>query len=205
MTLKAIPRTAVDRSLKLARVPADTLLGIAGLRADVGAAKLGVDRVDATLRATAATVLGDRDLQQDADRRREAADERERAARLRSEAQSRSETARDRAEAREEQAADRREQAAEQAGKKRQSAEKRSQAVKGQATKAAKQRKSAAEKKAAQEKQAVQEQAKRGRLDQLETKEEALGEKEAALTARDEAERLGDAAAAAKAERKSGS
>src|SRR3954454_7087782 len=94
MNLRAIPRTAVDRYLKAARWPLDT--GLALLGRD-GATTSAIDRIDAACRAAAATALGDQELREDARRRREGADERDRAARLHSEAELREQRGREEA------------------------------------------------------------------------------------------------------------
>ena len=88
MNLRAIPRTAVDRYLKVARWPVDTTLALLGRN---GAATSAIDRIDATFREAAALALGDQELREDARRRREAAAERDRSARLRDEADLREE------------------------------------------------------------------------------------------------------------------
>src|SRR4051794_11672356 len=174
MNLRAIPRTAVDRYLKVARWPVDTTLALLGRN---GAATSAIDRIDATFREAAALALGDQELREDARRRREAAAERDRSARLRDEADLRAERGR-------EEAAQRRQRGSHQA---RQTAQRRRESTRRQAAKA---------------KEAIQESADRARLDELETRSEALEERENALTARDEARRLGNAAARAKAQRK---
>ena len=78
----SIPGKAVDGALRLARFPADRLLKVApetGATATVG---LAIDRADAAVRGAAGSVLSDHGLREDAERRRAAADERERAMRL---------------------------------------------------------------------------------------------------------------------------
>src|SRR5436190_246196 len=67
MNLRAIPRFAVDRYLKAARWPVDTTVALLGRN---GATTSAIDRIDATFRAAAATALGDRELREDARRRR---------------------------------------------------------------------------------------------------------------------------------------
>lgn len=203
MMLKAIPRTALDRSIKLIRLPADAVLGLAGDTRTAGTVKLGLDRVEAAVRAGAGSVLRDETLQRDAERRRSAADERERASVLRAEAEARAEAAQSQADTREQQADKRRRRAAEAAKRKRAAAEKRRKATTSSAAKAARSRSSTAQKTAAEKKKEAEERSKRERLEQIDTQRDALHEKEAALTTTEEAERLGDAAAAAKAERKS--
>lgn len=175
MNLRAIPRFAVDRYLKAARWPVDTTVALLGRN---GATTSAIDRIDATFRAAAATAFGDRELREDARRRREAADERDRSARLRDEAELR-----------------------EQRG--REEAEQRRRGAQRRAGRTAQRRREATAKATARTQEAIHDRDKRARLDELDTRSEALGEREEALTARDEARRLGDAAARAKARRKS--
>ena len=63
-------------------------------------------------------------------------------------------------------------------------------------------RKQASRKAAAKSEEAIESRGRKARLETLETKAEALREQEQSLTAADEAKRLADAAAAAKAIRK---
>jgi fused signal recognition particle receptor len=205
MTLLTIPRAAVGGSLKLVRLPLDSALSLAGSNPSATTARLALDRLEAAVRGLAGAALGDDVLREDARRRGEAAAERERALRLRVEADRRSERADDRV-AEQQEAADRRRAAAAEAAQAKQAqARQRSDSRKKQAAQAAQRRKQTAEKSAARTQAAVDEQAKRDRLEALDTKTEALDEKEVALTAADEARRLRDAATRAKAERKNGS
>src|SRR3989442_1775457 len=84
MDVRWIPRTAVDGYVRLARRPLDAALGLVDRN---GAGTIAVDRVDATVRAIAGAALRDDRLREDATRRREAANERERALRLAAEAE----------------------------------------------------------------------------------------------------------------------
>ena len=84
MTLRTIPRTALDAYLKALKLPVTTVIRqVTKSNGTPSAAELAVDRVDATIRDVAGLTLGDEDLRKDAGRRRKAADERERAQRLR--------------------------------------------------------------------------------------------------------------------------
>src|SRR4051812_11334453 len=76
-------RNAVDGYLKLVRLPID-----AAVRFGLGNSET-VDRADAGIRALAGRIIGDQELIRDAERRRAAVDERERAALLRVEAEQR--------------------------------------------------------------------------------------------------------------------
>ena len=204
MTLRTISRMAVGGSLKLARLPIDGVLRVAGDSSAVAHAKLALDRTEAKIRALAGDVLGDEALQEDASRRCEAADERERAVQLRSEAELRSERADQRVAAEEQAAERRRAQAAETAKRKRQQAQERRESHKRTAADATRRRRNAAETSAAQSEKVIEERAKLGRLEHLDAKADALEEEEAALRTADEARRLRAAASRAKAERKEG-
>jgi hypothetical protein len=84
MTARDVRTIAVDSYLKLLRRPADLIVGLLpGKRSGAGAAaRIVVDRADATARAGLSATLGV-DLNVDAQRRQAAADERERAVNLR--------------------------------------------------------------------------------------------------------------------------
>ena len=89
MTIQTLPRTLVAGAIKVVRLPADLALAYTGDGAFATSAGVAVDRVDAAVRGAAGTVLRDDQLRRDADRRREAAGERARALRLRTEAEKR--------------------------------------------------------------------------------------------------------------------
>ena len=89
MSIRAIPRTAIGGSIKAMRLPLDIAVSLlpgngAGPRPTAG---LALDRIEAHVRDLAGVALGDEVLREDAARRRVAADERERALRLRRAAQ----------------------------------------------------------------------------------------------------------------------
>jgi hypothetical protein len=149
MTLRTISRMAVGGSLKVARLPIDGVLRVAGGSSAVALAKLALDRTEAKIRALAGNGLGDEALQGDAHRRSQAADERERAVQLRAEAALRSERADERIAAQERAAERRRAQAAETAKEKRRQAQKRRESSKRTAAEATRRRRSAAETSAA--------------------------------------------------------
>ena len=94
MALKNIPRTVVGGSIKVARVPVDAALKLAG-RGKEG--EVVVDRAEAAARDVAGTALGDEELRRDAAQRREAADTREEAIELREAAEEREAVAQQRA------------------------------------------------------------------------------------------------------------
>jgi hypothetical protein len=201
---RSIPSTVVGTGLTLARLPLDTVLRLGGDRAPAQAVKLAVDRADATVRSVAGIALGDVLLQEDGSRRRAAADERERAMRLHAEAEARTEQADEHVEEARSEARERRESAAESAERRRRQAKERRDALKSQAAKATNRRKQSAKADAARAEEQIEKEARRSKLEHLETKAEALEEREAALVAADEGRRLKRAASKAKVERKKG-
>lgn len=199
-----IPRIALEGYLKLVRIPLDRAVA---LLPDNGegrgpAASLALDRADATVRAVAGSVLGDDALRKDAERRRTAADERERALRLHAEAERKAQAADERL-SEQERSADRQRKQAEQQEqeRRRQAKERREQKARAASKTEAKRRDSSRKVKAATD-EAVEARAREARLDALETKSEALEEREEALTATDEARRLRETAERTKAARK---
>jgi colicin import membrane protein len=205
MIVQAIPRMFVEGALSAVRLPIDGALRVAGLMGAGESAELAVDRADAAVRAAAGATLRDEALATDARRRRAAADARREALELHAEAELRSERAERRAREREQEAETRRKEAAEEAERKREQAKKQREATKAKASRTAGKRKEQAEESAVRSKHATKEREKRETLDQLDTKSEALSLKEAALTAADEARRLGEEATNAKSSRKNGS
>jgi hypothetical protein len=201
---RAIPRAAIDSYLRLARLPLDTAIGLLPGN-DTGAAPnatLALDRADATARALFGLLLGDPLLREDAQKRRAAANERERAIRLRVEAQRKTEQADSRLEQRHDEAARRRRSADQRANAQRAAAERKRDEQTRRAGESARKRRDASRRTAARGEQAVDERAPRARLETLVAKSNALREKEKALTGRDEARRLREAASRTKAERK---
>jgi hypothetical protein len=203
--ISSIPRKAVDGALRLARFPADRLLKVApetGVTATVG---LAIDRADAAVRGAAGSVLSDHGLHEDAERRRAAADERERAMRLRTKAQVRVETADARNDEKQAESVARRKRADEKARQKGAQAAEQRERLKEQAAKTATKRKQAAEAKAEKAQEDAEKRGQAGRLEQLEKKSDALEVKEAASRAADEARRIEETAAATKEKRKASS
>jgi hypothetical protein len=190
--------TAVDATLRVAKLPLDLALGALGQES----AQVVLDRADATVRTVAGTALRDDELLADAGRRREAAEERGRALRLRAEAELREQRGEETAEQRREAAAARRRRATQKARTERKRAEERREGVTTEAARAEQRRRAANDRAAAEAEDTIEARNRKTKLEQLDTEAEALGEREAALTARDEADRLAGAAAAAKAERK---
>jgi len=206
MNLRTIPRLALDTYLKAVERPLDRAAGLVGGDGNGNGttpAKLAVDRADATVRGIAGAVLGDRELQEDAQRRAIAADKREEALRLRGQAEQVAQSADEELDERKQQAQQRRQQAAKRAQERKQQAEKERKERERKAAQATSKRKAANAKATAKVEETIEERAKRERLEALERKEDALSEREEALTAADEAQRLAKAAAQAKAARKS--
>jgi len=199
---KTIPGKAVDGALKIARVPVDKLLEVAPENKATTSIGLAVDRTDAAVRGAAGTVLRDGGLAQDADKRRSATSERERALKLRANAEKKVDTAEADAEKKRQEVEARKQKAAADAKKKREQAKKQADAKKAQAEKDEKQKKQAASKKAAEKKQKAAKNGKVEKLEELEKKSEALEVKEAAVTAQAEARRLEDSASKVKEKRK---
>ncbi len=206
MTIRAIPRTAIDSYLKLVRVPLDGAIGWlpgngTGARPT---AELALDRADAAVRAVIAAVLADPILREDAARRRAAAHERERALRLRTEAEHKTKHADTRLDERHEQASRQRQQAAQRANTKRQEAARAEDKEKRRAAEAQNARLDASRRTAQREAKVLNNRAPKERLATLNAKTDAMRAKEKELTARDEAKRLSEAASRAKTERKNG-
>ena len=202
MGLRDIPRTAVGGYIKLARLPLDTGLKLIGRGGNGNAAKLAADRVDATAREAAGTVLGDDQLKKDGRKRHRATEERQRAVKLRTQAQQKSAQADAELNERQQQAEDKRREAAQRAEQRKKTAAEAARKRQQRAAETERKRKQATEKAAAQVEEQISDVERRARLEQLETKSEALEEREEALTAADEAQRLEKAAATAKADRK---
>ena len=204
MSIRAIPRTAVGGSIKAARLPLDVAVALMpGNGSGPGAtAELALDRIEAQIRDFAGIALGDDVLREDAAMRRVAADERERAMRLRAAAARRAQEADEQLGDTLEQTDEQREEAEERARRQRAKAEADRKKRTQQAAQAERRRKSATAKATAKAEEAIDEQATDARLEQLEREAAVLAEKEAALTAADEAQRLQDAASAKKAARK---
>jgi hypothetical protein len=206
VNVTAIPRRAVDGYLKLVRVPLDgaiRLLPGNGSGAKP-AARIALDRVDARARTAFAKALRDPVLAEDGARRREAADQREQALRLRSQADVKAEQADTRFEERREQTARQREQANERAKRRRQQAARQEKQKKSRAAETAGKRSTASRTTARRRQEALGDKATRERLQTLNAESDALNEQQKELTARDEAARLSEAAGRAKAERKDG-
>ena len=204
MNVRETPRIAVDRYLRLVRMPLDAVIDyLPGNGGGVQpAARLMVDRADASVRMMFATILSDPALREDAEERQAAAQKRARAMKLRGEAERKTEQADTRLEERTKQTQRQRTQAKRQAEAQRtQAAEQRDQKA-TRAAEAEKKRLDASRKVEAHVDGAIDDRAPKERLKTLDAKTRALAEQERALTASDEARRLSEAAARAKSERK---
>jgi hypothetical protein len=203
MGLRDIPRAAVGGYIKAVRWPVDRTVKALRGSGDTSGAEIVVDRADAAARGTAATVLGDEKLKQEAQRRSTAATERDRARKLRGAASAQAEAAEEQHEQREAQLEEQRQRAAQRAEAKREAAVKEKAEQEKKAKQAEQRRKRAAEKAAAKREEELESQAKRERLAALEKEKQALDEKDEAVVASDEAQRLQQATATAKEARKS--
>ena len=202
--IRDIPRSAVDAGVKLTRLPLDIVVSMlpgngSGTKPAAG---IAVDRLEATLRDAAGIALFDNELREDAMRRRLAADERERELRLRAEAERRSAEADERFSARVEDAEDRRSAAEKRAEHERQAAEQRKQERAANAKRREQEGKAANRRARAKVDEMIEEKADEARLEQLKAEARALEQREAALTAQAEAQRLQDEATKKKAARK---
>jgi hypothetical protein len=206
MSLRTISRSAVGGYVKLLRLPLDAAVGARTRngRADHSDGTIRLDRLEATLRGIAGRTLRDEELVRDANRRRLAADERERAGRLRVEAQTRSEHADQQLSSKEQKADQRRRQAARHTADRKQRAEQRRQAETRRIADLQSRRRAANEQATARKEEAIEDRVKRTRLQQLEEEADALAKKQDALTAKNEAQRLRSAASETKAVRKRG-
>ena len=203
MEVRDVRRAAIDRWLRVARLPFDTVAHF--LPADPGprnAAMLAIDRADATVRAAVGGLLHDNDLRDDAFRRRAAADERERALELRGEAEERQRIADAELAQELEGAARLREDADREAQERRRRVDEERAEQQRRARETAVAQERAVEQARADRLAVADKKAKRERLEVLDEQADALDREVDALTATDEAQRLRDAASAAKAARK---
>ena len=76
--LQTIPKAAVEGAIKIARLPADALVGVAPETRITSAIGTAVDRADARVRSAAGNALRDTELQREAGLLRSAVDERRR-------------------------------------------------------------------------------------------------------------------------------
>lgn len=206
MNVRDIPTAAVDSYLKVVRLPLDGAIRLLpGNGNGPGrAAKVALDRADATVRSLIGALLSDQALRDDAARRRVAADERERAWRLHAEARRQAQEADAKLEERRGEAGREREQARRQAERERASADRQRDRRVAQTDKDHGERLEHSRATAERVQEAIKNRAAMKRVEALDAKRDALLEREEELALRDEADRLGRAAARAQAERKRG-
>ena len=205
MNIRTIPRAAIGTTLRLSRLPLDAAIAVLPSGGRAGQpAKLRLDLADARVRSTVAALMGDHEMREDARRREAAARDRQRALDLRDKADATASQAEDRTERRRDQAEEMRKRADARAKTERKRTDQRAQQVKKEAAEREQKRTDAVEKAAAKREEQVENQADRERLAAVSAKAEALEERDQAFTASDEAQRLADAAARVKSERKEG-
>lgn len=206
MTLRTIPRTAIGGSIKLARLPLDVAVAmLPGNGSGPGqSAGLALDRFEAQVRDFAGLALGDDVLREDAAKRRLAADERERALRLRSAAARRTQEADEQLSETHEEAEKQRKKAADDAREQRAEAARLRKKRSQDAAQVERNRKTANHRALTKAEQEIEEQAQDARLEQLEQEAKVLDEKADALTAESEAQRLQDEATRKKEARQAG-
>jgi hypothetical protein len=205
MNARSIRRSAVDTYLRLVRMPFDAAIGRlpgngTGARPT---AQLALDRVDASVRSFAGTILRDSVLREDADQRREALKEREHAQHLRGKAEEKTDQAEARFEERHDQIARDRARAELRATDRRKDADRKREDKTRRAEEAERKRLAASKAAATRADEAASKREPKAKLETLDAKAAALRKKEEALTASDEARRLAEAASRTKAERKS--
>jgi transcription factor SPT20 len=195
----------MDSYLQLLRRPLDMAVGLLPGRrtGPQAAARLTVDRVDAGVRMAIGAAIGDQDLAEQGRRRQEATGERERAMRLRQEAQEAEEASEARLKTRHEEADRRREQARARAASRRRQADAAEQEGKRSARQTETRRRTANRRQAQATEEQIKSRSDRERLPALQEQAAAVREREAALQEAAEAERIGEAAARVKAKRKS--
>lgn len=203
MSLQTISRGAVDGYLKLIRLPADVVAGVLrprnGRDGETTAVELALDRLEASLRDVAGSVVHDPKLREDAGRRRVAANERERALELRDAAERHSHEADAELASRAQTAAQQRQSAARREQEKKARAQQKRAAESRQLAQVENRRRATVNEQA---KDAVHDRSRRARLEQLQTETKTLDEERDAATARSEAQRLRRAASKTKAARK---
>lgn len=204
MDMRNLERTVIDQWLRVVRFPIDAGAHLVpnGDNGPRNGLLLAVDRADAAIRGTLGRLLNDDELQDDARRRRLAADERARAFELRGAAQQRKAEADGALAERQDRAEQLREQAARTAAEREQQADRERQERKQRVRQTAGKQQTEIERARQAKEHAAEQKAKRERLHVLDEQADALDTEADALTASDEAQRLAKAAATAKARRK---
>jgi hypothetical protein len=205
MDVLAMPRRAVDRSLRILRMPIDMTVGVLDREGNKASAfTLGLDRADATVRRFAGRILHDEPLQRDAQERGLAIKEREKALQLRTDAALRRRRADAEFEDNLETAQTQRAAAEQRADKLRASVDEQRRAESERLAEQTDQRRTASRDAADRTQQAIDERAQEAHLADLEKEAEVLEAREASVTTRSEAQRLQSALSEVKNNRRSG-
>jgi hypothetical protein len=205
MDVLAMPGRAVDRSLRVLRLPIDMTVGVLDRKSDKASAfSLGLDRTDATVRRFAGRILHDEPLQRDAQERGMAIAERERALQLRTEAALSRQRANAELEDNIESAHAQHTAAEQEAQELRVSIDEQRRAEREHLAEQTDQRRAATRDAADRTQQSIDEHAQEARLASLEKEADVLEAREASVTTRSEAQRLQSAASQVKKNRKSG-
>lgn len=207
MDVRNVGRATLDGWLRMARLPIDAASRLLpnGDRGPRTPALLAIDRVDATIRDTIGSLLGDEQLREDARRRRAAADERTLAIALRTEAEEKKLEADERLAKNQSSVEQRRVEAERSVEQRKQQAERERVERKQRAVQTAAEQEQAVEMAEQQKLAAAEKDAKKQRVKVLDDQADALDVEADALVASDEAQRLRDATSAAKAARKASS
>ena len=205
MDVLAMPRRAVDRSLRILRMPIDMTVGVLDREGSKASAfTLGLDRADATVRRFAGRILHDEPLQRDAQERGLAIKERETALQLRTDAALRRRRANAEFEDNLETAQTQRAAAEQRADKLRASVDEQRRAESERLAEQTDQRRTASRDAADRTQQAIDERAQEAHLADLEKEAEVLEAREESVTTRSEAQRLQSALSEVKNNRRSG-
>ena len=205
MDVLAMPRRAVDHSLRVLRLPIDMTVGVLDREGNRASAfTLGVDRADATLRRFAGRILHDETLQRDAQERGLAIEERERALQLRTEAALRRQRANAEFEDKLETTQAQRTAAEQRADELHTSVDVQRRAESKRLAEQTDQWRTASRDAADRTQQSIDERAQQARLAQLEKEAEVLEAREESVTTRSEAQRLQSVASEVKNTRRSG-
>jgi len=200
MTMRTVPRTIFDRSLKLVRAPFDAALGAVG--AADSSAKHMLDRIEAGARSRVGALFADDELRKQGREALLATRERERAGELRADAAQRESEARRNLETAGEEAARAKAEARREAEEKRRKADRRRRERESQAARSATTSKGKTAKTVAKVKRDNAKRDKGAQLEKLDAKEKSIEAKEAALRSEREAEQLKRVASTAKEIRK---
>ena len=203
MGLKDITRTATGAYINAVKWPLSRAARVVGRgNGKATGPEVLVERADAKARAVAGTVTGDEKLKAEARKKGAAADQRERAVKLRKQAAEAQTQVEKNASDTEAKAQERRQKAAADERKRKAQADKQREQTEMQAEEAAERRKKDAQEAKAKVDGLNEDKEQRERREVLAEKEKALSERDSALTAKDEAARLESAASRTKAQRK---